>query len=488
MAILDRARRLFRGSAPDDTTDQSFLRAAADMGDHRLANYNLYAAYYDGEKALPLLDRAKEFLEEAGVPFTENFSETVVDSFARRLEVESFEAADHEDVSEWINQTMWPASEFDQLQAIVHVETPKLGDGFLIASVDHQSRLPRFNWNRPHSGKPVYSDGDNGDEMVYFVKRWNSNRRSLSNPAGADVIRMNIFYPDRIEKWFAADKDGELWDRWLEEGDLDDDGAPQWPTPWVDNDDVPLGIPVFHFRNKPQGRRLGRSEIRGTIPFQRQLDKQVIDLFYVMDLQGWPQRWGTGLSGDEKVKVAIGEILKATDDKARFGQFDPADPDAAVKVIEATLRRMSAKTATPLHELISGTPPSGESQKTAEHGLVEKAEDFHTFNGGTWAKASAYGWRLASVFADDVPEYDPAVRVQTNWEDAATRNEEAEASVYESHQRLGVSKATIIRKLGYDPDEEAAKRAEEADAAAEAAMKAFDRGNTPPFGGGGGGE
>jgi hypothetical protein len=423
---------------------------------------------------MKLLERARMFLEGEGIPFAENFIDVAVDTLARRLCVEAFQVTDNDPASEWINNTLLPANRFDGLQQTVHVETPKLGDGFVIGDVGPDGN-PRFSWNRPHIVKAVYSD--DGDELLYAVKRWPSNVKGISNPDGKTIWRMNIYFPDRIEKWFAVDKDGEVWAEWMEPDPNPEVDAPRWPTPWLDRDDEPLDVCVFHFRNNPQGGRLGRSEVRGAVPFQRELNKQALDLFYVMDGQGWKQRWATGIPDDTSIQVAIGEYLKATSDTAKFGEFDAEDPKPMVEAMFATLKRMSAKCSVPLQELIADSTVSGESRKASELGQVSKAEDFQTANGHTWIAMARAGWRIADTFSEDTdaPEYDPDATIEVSWEQAATRDEILEAQTYESYLRLGVSKKTILRRLGFDPDEEAEARQEEGDAMAAALLRDFDR-------------
>jgi hypothetical protein len=254
----------------------------------------------------------------------------------------------------------------------------------------------------------------------------------------------------------------------------------------VDGADEPLGIPVFHFRNRPQGQALGRSDVRGAIPFQRELTKQLVDLFYVMDEQGWHQRWGTGVGVGDSIKVAIGEFVTSADPNARFGQFAAEDPTKLVAAIEATLTRMSARTGTPLHDLIKGTPPSGEALKTANAARDGRAHNFADVNGPSWADASRMGWRLEAEFGDsDAPAYDEAADLRVIWSPPEDRSEKEEVEIAEARQRVGVSKHTTLVELGYDPDEEAKWREEEQKASAEAMARSIVGGG---FGGPDGGE
>lgn len=476
MAEISVPTNLYCGSLPADSTDEDWLKLAADMGADRVERYETYERWYDGDHKLKLLDRAKLYLEGEGIPYAENFVPVVVDTVANRLIIESVQVTDQDDVTEWMKEQLWPQTRLDLLQGIVHVETVKLGDGCVIAGWDSKRGRPRFSWNRPHLVKFVYSD--DGGELIYVVKRWPTTVASVGNPAGSPIWRMNVYFPDRIEKWFSADRKGDSWEKHLDrkvdtDGEDDPNGEYQWPMPWVDAEEEPLGIPAFHFRNNPQGRQLGRSRARGAIPFNRALNKQAIDLFHVMDSQGWKQRWGSGLGETDSIQVAIGEFIKASDKDAKFGEFAAEDPTRLIAAMEGTLTRMSAATGTPLHDLIKGTPPSGEALKTANAARDGDCFSFADVNTPTWVELNRMGWRLESEFGDDptVPDFDPDADVVVNWAPPSDRSEKEEAEIAESDQRLGVSKRTILIRRGYDPDEEAKFRDEESKASAEAVAR-----------------
>lgn len=487
MALLDTVRGLL-GRPPDDTLSaerQEFLRACADMGGDRLNRYRLYEDYYDGEQRTQLLDRAEQYLQASGLRWCENLVQTVVDVMADGLAVTGFEVQGNDEASEWLSSTWWPRTKMDETQDVVHSNTVMLGDGFLIVSFDENLGLPRAQWNHPSKVKPVYDD--DGQDLLYASKIWSTTKRSASNPDGRLIMRLNVYWPDRVEKWFSwSAGEDSVWQPWQDE---EDDA---WPTPWTESQqlpsegpaDDPLGVPVPHFRNRPKGKRFGRSEVKTAIPFQDAHNKSVLDLFYVMDGQGWKQRWASGLSDVDAVKVAIGEWVTTANEAARFGEFQAENPGPLIETIDGGLRRLSAATGTPLHDLIKGDPPSGEALKTAEGRRVKKSEKFQTGSGGNaWEYTAKLAWKLQDVFGEGAPPYDPDAEITVNWESPETRNERLEAETLEAHHRLGASKQTILRKLGYDPDEEEEARQEEAEQSAEAMAKAFDRGGQP-FGNG----
>lgn len=73
--------------------------------------------------------------------------------------------------------------------------------------------------------------------------------------------------------------------------------------------------------------------------------------------------------------------------------------------------------------------------------------------------------------------------VKPQWPQIVPGDPVAEANTALLHEQLGVSKNTLLSKLGYDPEKEAKKKAEEAKAGADLGnelLKNFDRGGPPP--------
>jgi Phage portal protein, SPP1 Gp6-like len=465
VAIADLISRLLRRNQNLDELQsndrQDFLREAADMGEQRLHMYQLAQDYYDGEHRTRLLDRAKIYLEASGLRYCENFCETIVDVMAQRMKITAFQVDENETLSDWLSKKVWAANDMPETQGVVHTQTTIKGDGFLIVTYDQDTGLPKFTWNRPEIIKPVYDDDG---EMLYASKIWTTCEESPTNEAGAGITRMNLFFPDRVEKWFTVgEPNGKAtWFPHLDEEDMVE-GTGVWPTPWTMPDGEPIGIPVIHFRNKPKGRPFGVTELRGPIPQQDALAKQLMDLFYVMDSQGWKQRWATGVGDGESITVAIGEFLKSTNENAKFGEFDAEDPGPMGEAIEGTLRRMAARSQTPLHLLMTGgTLPSGETLKTAESGLVHKVEDRQTTHGSSWRRANMLGVRLVEAFGMMPAQLDEDAQIQVIWDGVESRNEQAETNTLGVQvEVLGLSKTTALRKLGFDPEEEAELREKE---------------------------
>lgn len=459
---------------------QEALKECADLGSERIGRYNLYRETYDGEGATYLTDRAQEVLERQGLPYTENFGETVVDVLADALSIERFTCEDDDASTEWA-QAFWDQPSSAVLQGIVHCEVPKLGDGFVILDPPAEGEThPRMRWNRPDLIKPVYPD-DDCDEADYFVKVWNSKLN------GTAVRRMNLYFPDRVEKWFTFSQHtdqastggggGSFWMPWKDDADTT---WPVWLTDSGQEGGEPLGHIVFHFRNKPQGGMFGRSELRSLIPMLNALDKQLVDLFWVMDSQGWGQRWAIA-KGLKDLQMGPGEVWTTEDENAQFGQFTPDDPRPLVEAIEAQLRRIAAKSRTPLHELLtSGALPSGESLKTAEAGKISKGQDRQTDLGDPWCRMISQARRLHVLYGADAEQLNVDAPFRAEWTSIESRNEVTEAQVAQTWHDIGVSAQTLMERNGFDPELERERRREEDGDAMDRQQRLFNSAPTAP--------
>lgn len=455
----------------------------------RFPAYNTYRNYYDGEQNTLLTDRASQYLEASGMRFAENVCDTIVDVMSERLVVEGFTTDEKEDdapVAEYV-MNAWQQNRMDEHASTVESEKTKLGDYFVMIDWDANKNQPRILPNKPDNIAVRYSQ-DDPSRIEIAVKKWETHHGSR---------RMNVYLDDRIEKYWQPAEVSDAWMPHVDEGDE------YWPVPWT-RDNLPpyaavpvttedgvevipgapggegeaRGIPVVHFRNKANGSCYGRSELRKVIPQQDALNKHILDLNDVMDYQGWPQRYITGLDPDEvgTIKNTPGTIMAVSDPDAKIGAFPQADLEKFIRAIESDLQRIAALTRTPLRFLnVAAGTPSGESIKAGDAGLVSKVKQRSVADGNGWSDVMVMAVRLAEDY-QVLQRGDVEPRIKTQWADPETRNEESDWKVALMQQQVGVSTATILQERGYDASDEAEKRDAEASVTDDAALRALNRG------------
>lgn len=470
------------------TVDQEELRTHSVPHDQACHNgYVTFANYYDGTQSTYITDRAKTYLEVSGLPYNENFCETIVDALVERCNVVGVEC-EEQAVADWVWATWWARNQGDSLALDVHTESAKSGDSYVLLDWDAERSLITAAYNDAKFIDPHYVDG----VLTSACKVWDTNATGPMNPNGLDVKRMNRYFPDRIEKWFTLAKDDktsvekQVWAPW---SDVENE---PWPVAWVDAAGKPLGLPIYHFANRPKANRMGRSELRGVIPQQDRLNKELLDLSYVLDQMGWPQRYATGLADSSALKSVPGEVWTADSTEARFGQFDAADAAGLLSAIGATLMRMALRSGTPVFRLmLEGGYPSGEALKVGEAALVAKSKTRMVKWGTVWS-ALFRGVVLAQMaFAPEgteSPVIDPKeldeYGINPVWGDPESRNEKEHLETLGLMAALGVSKDTLLSMLpGIDPQAERIKGEREAREKMQQQQEAIDRGLIPEGGG-----
>ena len=483
MALAVNAMDSSSGLPNVEALDQEFLREMANMGGERLDAYNIAEKYYSGDQDTLLTDRAKTYLERSGLRYHENYCATVVDALADRCRVVGIDTPEHPELGAWLWENIWDANRLDAEQHRFHTELLKRGDAFLVTDWSEKYQRPLVRFNYPDMIRVEYVDG----EAVRAVKVWNTDEASPVNPPvglsprGRAVRRMNIYYDDRIEKYFRAGKeDSGLWAPWIDYGDT------VFPIPnyHMDDTSMPRGIPIVHFANMRTRNGYGIAEHRSTIPQQDRLNKELVDLSLVMDTLGFPQRYAVGVANTSVLRAVPGEVWSSEDPNTQFGQFPAADVDGMIRAIENTVSRIAARSRTPSHMLlVSGGAPSGESLKTAESGIVAKAKARQYEWGESWAGALRHAASLASEYATPATRFPISYEdlqntpINIQWADPESRNEKEHLETLGMMAALGVSQRTILSKLeGVDPMTELANAADEQGTSVEALAQAVDRG------------
>ena len=436
-----------------DPVTESLMQWIQQQAEDRREDYDMTRRYYGGEHDTAVTDRLKKFLPPR-LAFRDNFMNVVVDSLAERLKVIGFDTED-EDFGEWAWE-MWQKNRMDYTQVVVHTEAIMLGDSYLLCDWDAARERPRWTHQMPEMIIPHYDEVSR--DIDWVSKKWLQHPNIGEDPE----TRLNLYYADRVEKYVAR---GGVWAK------HQDDEDEAWPVPWLDKAGAPLGVPIIHFRNRPMGADFGQSEIINVIPMQDLLNKSLIDLTMILDTLAFPQRYTLNVNhNSSRLEIMPGSVAEfhSEYDGGQVGQWNAAAGEGPLKAIESLVQHIAGTTRTPQHLFqIMGGVPSGEALKTAESGLVNKAQQRMVNFGNAWEDCLTMALRIQAAFGTAVADPEEVV-VETTWDDPETRNEQSHMEVLKAKMELGVTKHQIYREMGYtqeqidqmDMDSEADRRSE----------------------------
>jgi hypothetical protein len=470
-----------QGNAP---LQRALIEALSNKITDAAQDYERLRDYWDGQHPTRLTDRLKQFLRlnkiDGNEAFRDNFCGVVVEAMTDRMAVQAFtvpgEASDADGnpgPAAQFAQDVWALNRCDAMQKDVYGDAAALGDAFAIVEWDPERQAPRISFNPPELVHIEYDGGDY-QRALRATKRWMVTAMDASgNERG--TVRLNVYYPDRIEK-YAADTTAGGGGNWEQFSDPDDG---EWPLPWTFNNE-PIGIPVVHFRNNPRGHNYGRSELSDVVSLQDAVNKALVDGVKIMDAQGWAQRWASGIEDppSEDLQAQPGALFTSSNDEAKFGQFEAANPEGVIAWMEMLIAHIASTSRTPQHLFrVMGGQPSGEALKTAEAPLVAKIRDRQIVYGNAWEDAMRLAVRLQNANAEQQIEL-PDTGYSVVWEPAESRPDPLE-QIETVNAKEGISRHQRLREYGYDDEEiermDAEREQEEADLA-EGMAQAFDRG------------
>lgn len=407
------------------------------------ARYTRAERYYNGEHDLAFA--TEKFQSTFGMLFREfalNLCPIVCDAVRDKLRVTGFSLEDDEGAAaraetsgddEIIHtaRRIWRHNRMGTRSGEVHKEALRSGDGYVIVWPDAAGHA-RIYPHRARGVTVIYDDEEPG-RIEFAAKCWTTADK---------YTRLNLFYPDRIEKYISQNT--------AQSSMPEPDGL----VPLREDGKVanPYGVvPVFHFANNADLGHAGRSELEPAFAIQDGLNKSVLDMLVAMEFAAFRQRWVAGIevARDEDGEVTtpfsagVDHLWIAENAEAKFGDFAGADLVQFLKVKDSFRLDIASVTGTPLHYFMQNTTglPSGESLKKAETRFLAKVRDRQAAFGQTWADAIA--------FALEVEGKGPGLTLLTTWEDPAPL---AEREVLENillKRRLGLPAEQALIEAGY---------------------------------------
>ena len=404
-----------------DDAQKAFLEWLSMEESERQEKYLSYRAYYDGEHDVMLTDRQKKFLElKTHQNFTANLCPMVVDELERRMLVQTFDADGNSQLGghKGMLWKWWRRDGMDADQSDTHLSAIRDGDSYVIVSWNQEEKRPEFHHNLAYNGtegvKCHYSD-ETG-KVAYATKRWLVT--DPLDPGAGTVKRMNIYWPNRVERFIADGTHSGFWYGFTNDGQ-------EAVLPWVTVQGEPLGVPVFHLKHKPSGYRWGTSILDDVIPLQNGLNKAIVDVIAAADTTGFRMYWATGTDmtdeNDDPISIHPGTFLTSPAADARFGFIPGEDLRPLIEVVDMFKVTIAQVSETPMHLFqVSGQNASEGSQKQQEVAMINKAEKWGRAVGNFWETCMQMAIKLSNTY--DGTSYPTDLILQCVWEDAEVRD------------------------------------------------------------------
>lgn len=384
--------------------------------------------YYRGEH--PLAFASEKFEKAFGGlfrMFADNWVPLVVDAVRQRLHVTGFRFRDVEaDDAAW---EMWQANYLDADSDILHTDAMVYGRSYVSVGANDD-------------GPPLITVESPKNVIVKVSE--DSRRRRLA--------ALRVFKDDDGTKAATLYTPDEVW-RWIQtSSSMANGGSWQLRAEVEDNE---LGrVPIVPFLNRPRLDPWGYPEIANVLPLQDAVNKLVADMLVASEYTSLPQRYATGLEIERDPVTnepkdpfpAKARLWQSEAPDAKFGQFQAGDLGNYVRAVEMLIQHVASQTSTPPHYFyLKGEFPSGESIKSAEAGLVAKANDKTRTFGESWEEVMRLAFRaMGDPRADDT-------MAETIWADVEIRTESQHVDAVLKKLALGVPNEQLWEDLGYSP-------------------------------------
>lgn len=422
-------------------SEMSDLKRAYNALRDKQGHHNERWDYYEGRH--PIRFSSKKLQDFFGVhwrhaQFTENWLAAIVATSLDRLQIERLDVPDDEAASELLSELAERMNLEIEMED-VFLDALVTGEGYLVVW-QAESREPEAYHNDSRAVH-IWTDPENPRRTAMGAKWWHTDDEK--------TLRINLYYPDRIEYWQAkAPAKGTpmpefkagAWTR------VDEPGA----TGGVAQN--PYGqVPIFCFEIS----RHAQGEMDRGIPVQDGINKMISDLTVAADYACAPQRWAVTnasfggkppLTGNSLLEIPAGE--KDTE-PTQIGVFPAADTGNFLSVIEQKAKTMAAITQTPYHFFFSGAGgvPSGEALIALEAPLNRKIQRYQRRLGATLTDVARFA--LAVAGSPVAPE----TLIVANWLPAETVQPLTRATIRQTNVQAGIPLITQLRDEGWTDEE-----------------------------------
>ena len=301
----------------------------------------------------------------------------------------------------------------------------------------------------------VFYDSENPRKKTYAIRSW------IEGEGTNLVVRANLYYADRIERWMHEGKPSKRKGAKQKWKPFNQDGNPAVLS-------NPFGeVPIFHFRTE---RTYGRPDHINAYGPQLAINKLVTSHLATVDYQSFPQRYAlldpmadqSGIQGADSDPFApeLGDDPEDDDNESQLeadpatvwqfsgmksvGQFEAANADSFLKPFDRYVKALAQATDTPFHyfDRTGERPPSGENIRQVNEMLNKKAGFRQTSYGGEIKKFTTLALTMMGVDVE---------RINVEWEPLENVTSFVEWQAVNEKIAAGVPMEVALVEAGYRP-------------------------------------
>lgn len=326
-----------------------------------------------------------------------------VDALEERLDVQGFRYASSSDGDDEL-WNIWQANNLDEESQLAHLDALIYGCAYTCAGSNAD-------------GSPLVTVESPRHMSVLFDPRWRAITSALRVYGGDEYgrnLQATLYLPNQTVY-------------------LSQSGTSSWDV--LERDQHNLGeVPVARLANRQRvSQRDGASEITPEImKLSDAAARTMIAMEVAREFYAAPQRYILGASEADFVgpdgtaktpwETYLGRYLALTRDEdgnlPQVGQFAAHDPSAYTRILDSLTEQMATASDLPPYRLgkTTANPASADAIRSAENGLVKKAERRQTAFSGGWESTMRLALRIQN--GGDLPP--EAKLIETLWANPAT--------------------------------------------------------------------
>lgn len=427
-AALDAVIKILNETNPDKPAQEKWRLEEIE----RSKNVAKYRRYILGDQDSGLNDRMRKLLNlEQGQDFNFNNCAKAVHSISDRLQVIDVigdvgrKAPNRTGQAEasklWVSEIRdW--NYFDDLQVQLYEAVFRDDVSYVMVGWDDVEQMPVLTLEKAFDGTAgmlVISNRKDESIIDLAIKVWHETL-----DASNDLMRVNFYYPDRVEKYKVVNNAFEPYS---------DPDRPNEPVqPWTDRQGAAIGVPVIRFN--------GTNKLRDIVPLQHGINAIIHSMVGTAMLGAFPINVVFGFSAPENVEPGLwieivpkdkdGKRMTPTPELAEYFKMMRVDQlksagmteyISTIKFFENAIEKVGN-----IPNNNQGANESGESRKQRESDLLAECRRAQVWLGNSWEQVFQTAAAVQTAYGDAAPV---VRRWRVIWKDPQTRNDLEQAQV-----------------------------------------------------------